>query len=150
MIFMAEKGKGPEVVMPPQGDYNQAELQYIFQIYQERYSVLSEEIKELLQLLQQLGGAVSALENPNDIKNKEALLNVGGDLYIPTKITALNKVVMNIGAGLAIEKDVAGASETLKKRIEKQNDALNKMIDERRQVEQLLNDISYRLGDLVG
>jgi prefoldin alpha subunit len=130
--------------------YSLEELQYTLQAYQERYNIISDQIKGMLETIESFSAAQEALKNPNRLKGKNALLNIGGNLYVDTKINDPEKIVVGIGAGLIIEKSADGANEILNKRLERNSDVLNKLMQERKQIEGIIYDLSYKINETVG
>ena len=80
-------------------EYTMEELQYMLQVYQDRYRALSEEIKETAAFVDAMRNAEKALENLESLENKNALINVGGGLYLNAKVEKLQSVAVEIGAG---------------------------------------------------
>ncbi len=51
-------------------------------------------------------------------QGQEILLPLGNLAFIKTKVTDTSKVILNVGAGVNVEKSIAGAKESIDKRIE--------------------------------
>lgn len=77
---------------------------------------------------------------------KELLIPIGSETYIPGKIKIIDKVIIGIGANIAIEEKIDSALERVEKRITEiekaQGDIHQKMEDIRSQIE----DISAQLN----
>jgi prefoldin alpha subunit len=64
--------------------------------------------------------ATSAIESIKSLKQKETsdtLVPVGMGTYVQTKISSKDKIILNIGAGVAMEKDADSAINYLEARI---------------------------------
>ena len=71
--------------------------------------------------------ATASIESIKSLGQKpesETLVPIGMGTYIPTKISANAKIVINIGAGIAIEKDFPSAINYLEARIKEVEIAL--------------------------
>lgn len=130
--------------------YSREELQYMLQAYQERYDALTEQIKRGIQAIEGTGAAQEALADPSKLKKKNALVNAGGGLYIPMLSEGSGTVAIAIGAGIVVEKDSESALRLLKTRLDKQTSALDRLMQERRQIEEIVYDLSYKIGEAVG
>ncbi|MCL4381891.1 prefoldin subunit alpha [Candidatus Marsarchaeota archaeon] len=126
-------------------EYTMEELQYMLQVYQDRYRALSEEIKETAAFVDAMRNAEKALENLESLENKNALINVGGGLYLNAKVEKLQSVAVEIGAGLIVEKGKEEAAESLKGKIEKHTELMNKMLSETKQIEETIYNLSIQM-----
>jgi prefoldin alpha subunit len=136
---------------PEKGEqrYSLEELQYTLQVYQERYNIISDQIKAILESMESISAAQEALRDPKRLKDKNTLLNLGGNTFANAVISDPENIVVGIGAGLMVEKDIEGANLTLKKRLDRQNEALGKLMQERKRVEETIYDLSYRINEGV-
>lgn len=137
---MADEGK--VAGLGPQGA---EELRYMQQVYQNQYSVLSNSINMILRELQELNSAQRTLENIDLVEGKETLTGIGGDFYLVGSIKDPKSVLVGIGAGYVVEKETDPAKTFVANLIKKHTESLNRLTKNRRELENALIEISYRL-----
>jgi len=137
--------KKPETPDPQQGIQ---ELQYIQQVYQNQYTVVSNSINIVLQELQQLNSAQNTIDNMNLVEGKEVIANIGSEFYLFSKIHDPKTVLVGIGAGYLIEKDVPAAKTYVANLIKTRTDNLSTLTKNRKDLENALVDLSYRIENL--
>ncbi len=131
----------------------------------EEVAVLVYEQRRILDLMEALynelaGLERSLLENRNalEILNKyrsdaevaghETLLPIGGGVYLPVSISRPDKIIVGVGAGIYLEKDLDSAIELVNKSI----DNLRKVIQDRTnlltQLRNRYEEITARLAEI--
>ena len=82
--------------------------------YKERVEALSHQVQVLRVSLDEVTMAGEALKAFKDAKEgDEILVPAGASTYIPVKVTGNRKVVVGIGSGISVEKDVSESVEAL-------------------------------------
>jgi prefoldin alpha subunit len=119
-------------------------------MYQERYNEISESINRTLESIDLINNGRELLKENKMLKNGNALLNVGGGLYVSSKITDEEKFITEIGAGLLIENSAQDSDEILKRRLEKNTAVLDRLMKDKKQAEGIIYDITYKLEEAVG
>jgi prefoldin alpha subunit len=87
------------------------------QMLESYFTDLSNREETLFNILRE---ATSAIESIKTLKQKEAsdaLVPIGMGTYVQTKIYSKDKIILNIGAGVAMEKDADSAINYLEARI---------------------------------
>lgn len=125
------------------------ELRYMQQIYQNQYATLNSAMNMHMQEVQMLSVVQSSLENSSVMKGKEALMHVGASVYMKTQIKDPNAVIVSIGAGYLVEKGVDEAKAYVSKMITKKTDTLNSMAKSRKELQNALIDISYKMEKAI-
>jgi prefoldin alpha subunit len=94
-------------------------------------------------LLKGLAEIEETIDGIEELKKKgeDVLFSLGSQTYIPSKIVEKNKMIVEIGANVAIEKDLEGGRKILEKRKEK----IEKSIAN---IESAINQLSFGLRDL--
>ena len=93
------------------------QLLYQIQMFESYFAELSQRENSLLNVFKD---ATSAIESINGIGGKsesDTLIPIGMGTFIKTKISSGEKIVLNVGAGVAIEKDKDSAINFLELRI---------------------------------
>lgn len=121
------------------------ELRYIQQVYQNQYALIGNNINLLVQEVGQLNSAQKTIENLNLIKEKDVITNIGSDFYLFGKVPRTDTVLVGVGAGYLIEKDPESAKEYVTSLIKKRTESLNVLTKNRKELENALVEISYRL-----
>ena len=88
-------------------------------------------------------GAVEAMEKAEE--GQDMLVPIGSGSFVHAKLASREKVVLNVGAGVSIEKTVADAKETLKVRkgevaegSKKLNEVLSKIDQEMQKIQAIM------------
>jgi prefoldin alpha subunit len=76
------------------------------------------------------------------------LIPIGGGSYIKAKIESVDKVVVGVGAGVAVEKTLKEAKETLSKRIEELEKLLKRLQQQLTQVAQRIQEGRAKLEEI--
>ncbi|MDE1865430.1 MAG: prefoldin subunit alpha [Candidatus Micrarchaeota archaeon] len=111
------------------------ELAYVQQVYQNQYVMTGNAINAALGELQELSSAGKALEEIGMVSGKASLSGIGGDFYLKSKIETNTKVLVGIGAGFLVEKEIDAARETIKARVDAKNEMVNKLVKSRKEIE---------------
>ena len=95
-------------------------------------------------------GAVEAMEKAEE--GQDMLVPIGSGSFVHAKLASREKVVLNIGAGVSIEKTVADAKETLKVRkaevaegSKKLNEVLSKIDQEMQKIQAILGQYESQM-----
>jgi len=81
-------------------------------------------------------------KSDSNLKKHETLLPIGGGVYLPVSITRPDKIIVGVGAGVYLEKDLKAAIEHVNKGIEE----LQKVIQERTN---LLNQMRNKYEEIA-
>ena len=91
-------------------------------------------------------GAISELKDAED--GVEMMLPIGSNSYIHAKLNKIDKVVVNVGAGISVEKTLDDAKETLVKRSEQLGKILEQMNVSLGQIVQNLQAIEAKAAEM--
>lgn len=142
--------KQPARQPEPQGSKANSleELQYIHQLYQNQYALLTQEINRRIEVLRQLDSAQKALEDADKMKGSNILIPVGADVYFDGKLNNTKNVVLGIGAGYLLEKDIDGAKSYIAKAVEKETEYINRLAKSKKELEAALIEVSYKIQEI--
>jgi len=93
------------------------QLMQQMQMLETYFSDLSQREGTFLNILREATASIESIKSLGQKSESETLVPIGMGTYIPTKISANAKIVMNIGAGIAVEKDFPSAINYLEARI---------------------------------
>lgn len=102
---------------------------------QQQRSMVQVSIDECVRAL----GTIEELETLEG--EKETMIPIGSGSFVHAKLNKIDNVVINIGAGISVEKSVEGAKETLTKRKEELSKVLEKMNQSLAQITQRMQAI---------
>ncbi len=96
--------------------------------YQRRAEALQQQISMVGLSVQDCQRAIATIEGlENEKEGAHTMVPIGSGSFVYAKLDMLNKVVVNVGAGISIEKSVPEAKETLQKRKNELDKILEKM-----------------------
>jgi prefoldin alpha subunit len=124
-------------------------LQYLHQLYQSQYVLLTQEINSMLDGLSKLNNAQRTINNIESVRNKNTLLPIGGDIFLNAAIGDARTVIVSIGGGYLIEEDVENAKQFVSKQVQNQTTQINALMKNKRELENAVLDVSYRLEQLA-
>ncbi len=125
------------------------QLMQQMQMLETYFSDLSQREGTLYSVLREATAAIESIKSLSQKSNSEALVPVGMGTFIKTNISSNDKIVLNIGAGISLEKDSAAAINYLEARIKeievaiqdtsaKKNDAATQLEQGKNQINQLI------------
>jgi len=125
------------------------QLMQQMQMLETYFSDLSQREGTFLNILRETTAAIESIKSLSEKPETETLVPIGMGTYIPTKISSTQKIVMNIGAGIAVEKDFPSAINYLEARIKeieialqdtavKKQDAAQRLEQGKAQVNQMM------------
>jgi prefoldin alpha subunit len=94
--------------------------------------------------------ASTTLEGVKTQKNDEdALIPVGGGSYVRVKLSDISKIVMGVGAGVAVEKPIQDSINEIKERIADFDKARTSLQEQLNQALIRIEENREKIGDLV-
>ncbi len=128
--------------MAAEGQQNIQNLALQHRELQKRAQTIQQQTNMLQMSIDDCGRAITTLEDLQSFsKNPDTLVPIGAGSFVNANIANDNKVVVEVGAGISVEKDVDGAIITLNKR----KDDLQKVLE---QMNQNLAQINQRIQSI--
>ncbi len=129
------------------------QLMQQMQMLETYFSDLSQREGTFLSVLREATAAIDSMKSLSEKPESETLVPIGIGTYVPTKISSKSKIVLSIGAGVAVEKDFPSAINYLEAHIKeievalqdnaaKKQDAAARLEQGREQVNQLMQAVS--------
>jgi len=129
------------------------QLMQQMQMLETYFSDLSQREGTFLSVLRDATAAIESIKSLSQKPESETLVPIGIGTYIPTKISSKSKIVLSIGAGVAVEKDFPSAINYLEAHIKeievalqdnaaKKQDAAARLEQGREQINQLMQSVS--------
>jgi len=125
------------------------QLMQQMQMLETYFSDLSQREATFYNILREATAAIESIQSLGKTPESETLVPIGMGTYISTKISSNSKIILNIGAGVAIEKDFPSAINYLEARIKeievalqdtaaKKQDAAGRLEQGKAQVNQMM------------
>jgi len=129
------------------------QLMQQMQMLETYFSDLSQREGTFLGVLREATAAIESMKSLSQKPESETLVPIGMGTYVPTKISSNSKIVLSIGAGVAVEKDFPSAINYLEAHIKeievalqdntaKKQDAAARLEQGREQINQLMQTVS--------
>ena len=123
------------------------------QMLETYFSDLSQREGTFLNIMREAVASIESIKSLDQKPESETLVPIGMGTYVKTKILSNTKIVMNIGAGIAVEKDFSSAINYLEARIKevevalqdtvaKKQDAAGRLEQGKAQINQLMQSTS--------
>ena len=129
------------------------QLMQQMQMLETYFSDLSQREGTFLNIMREAVASIESIKSLDQKTESETLVPIGMGTYVSTKIMSNTKIVMNIGAGIAVEKDFSSAINYLEARIKevevalqdtvaKKQDAAGRLEQGKAQINQLMQSAS--------
>jgi len=129
------------------------QLMQQMQMLETYFSELSQREGTFLSVLRETTAAIESIKSLSEKPESETLIPIGIGTYVPTKISSNSKIVLSIGAGVAVEQDLPSAINYLEAHIKeievalqdnaaKKQDAAARLEQGREQINQLMQSVS--------
>jgi len=129
------------------------QLMQQMQMLETYFSDLSQREASFVNIFRETVAAIESIKSLSQKPESETLVPIGMGAYLPTKISSNSKIIMNIGAGVAVEKDFPSAINFLEARVKeieiaindtsaKKQDAAGRLEQGRMQINQLMQSTS--------
>jgi prefoldin alpha subunit len=129
------------------------QLMQQMQMLETYFSDLSQREATFVSIFRETIAAIESIKTLSQKTESETLVPIGMGTYLPTKISSNSKIVLNIGAGVAVEKDFPSAINYLEARIKeieiaindtaaKKQDAAGRLEQGKAQINQLMQSMS--------
>ena len=132
------------------------QLMQQMQMLETYFTDLSQREGTLLSVIKEAMSAIESIKSLHQRPNSDTLVPIGMGTYIQTKISSNDKIVLNIGAGIAVEKTYDSAINYLEARIKeievalqdtssKKQEALARLEQGKDQMNQLMQETSQNI-----
>jgi len=110
------------------------QLMYQMQVLESYFSDFTQRENTLMNVLKDTTLAIESIKALGEKTESDTLVPLGMGTFVKTKISSNDKIVLNIGAGVAIEKDKEAAINVLESRIKEIEVALNETAAQKQEV----------------
>lgn len=133
------------------------QLMQQMQMLETHFTDLSQREGTLLSVLREAISAIESMKSLHQKPNSDTLVPIGMGTYVQTKISSNDKIVLNIGAGIAVEKTYDSTINYLEARIKeievalqdtsaKKQEAIARLEQGKEQMNQLMQESSQNIS----
>ncbi len=115
-------------------DEQAQQLMYQMQMLESYYAELTQKDNTLVSVLRDTKSAIDSLKEMSEKKEYNTLVPLGMGTFVKSKISSEDKIVLNVGAGIAIEKDKDSAINFLESRIKEIEVALQESMAQKQNI----------------
>lgn len=127
------------------------------QMLETYYGDLSQREATLVNVLREAISAIESIKALREKPDSDSLVPIGMGTYVQTKISSANKIILNVGAGIAMEKTYDSSINYLEARIKeievaiqdttaRKQDAMARLEQGKEQMNQLMQQTSDLSG----
>ncbi len=110
------------------------QLMHQMQVLESYFADFAQRENTLLNVLKDTTLAIESIKGIGEKTESDTLVPLGMGTFVKTKISSNDKIVLNVGAGVAIEKDKEAAINVLESRIKEIEVALNETAAQKQEV----------------
>ena len=130
---------------------NEKELQekmFIYRTLESRLEALARQRDLVSSKIVEIMSTTSSIDEID--KNQENILfKLGGEAYTCGNVTDKNKILVEIGAGIILEKSIEDGKETLNKRKQEMENVLKEIQNNILQVSNAINQLGPEINELI-
>ena len=125
------------------------QLLYQMQMMEGYLSELSQKETTIVSVISEASSAIHSLKTIDNKTDNETLTPVGLGTFIKTKVVPNEKLILNIGAGIAIEKDKDSAINFLELRLKEMQVALQETSNQKQQISASLEQGKQQMEQML-
>jgi prefoldin alpha subunit len=118
-------------------------------MYKSQSELLQQEIANVQQTIAEVNTLKSTIEDMKKQENVEALVPVGAGSFMNAEIKNDNKIVMSIGAGVAVVKNYDEAEKTAESQKKQLEDSLANLYNNLQQISDVVAQLSPQAEQLM-
>ena len=125
------------------------QLLYQMQMLEGYFSELIQKEEAIISVIREASSAVVSLKAIDNKTDSETLVPMGLGTFVKTKLIPNQKLILNVGAGIAIEKDQNYAINFLESRLKEFQVALQDIDGQKQQVSASLEQGKQQMNQLL-
>ena len=130
-------------------DEQTQQLLYQMQTLEGYFSELSQKEATIVSVIREASSAIQSLKTIDNKTDNETLTPVGLGTFIKTKVVPNEKLILNIGAGIAVEKDKDSAINFLELRLKEMQVALQETSNQKQQISASLEQGKQQMEQML-
>ena len=120
-----------------------------FQLVENRLKVLESRRNLILSKIAEIERTIQCLDDVQKSGESEILLSIGSNVYVPGSLKKSEKILVELGAGVAVEKSVEGARSFLEKKLKILENGIASIENEMVNLSQRLNELGREIRKKV-
>ena len=112
-------------------------------------SELTQKESTIVSIIREASSAIQSLKIVDNKTDNETLVPVGLGTFVKTKVVPNEKLILNIGAGIAVEKDKDSAINFLELRLKEMQVALQETSNQKQQISASLEQGKQQMEQLL-
>ena len=125
------------------------QLLYQMQMMEGYLSELSQKETTIVSVIREASSAIHSLKTIDNKTDNETLTPVGLGTFVKTKVVPNEKLILNIGAGIAVEKDKDSAINFLELRLKEMQVALQETSNQKQQISASLEQGKQQMEQML-
>ena len=125
------------------------QLLYQMQMLEGYFSELSQKETSIVSIIREASSAIHSLKTIDNKTDAETLIPLGLGTFVKTKTVPNEKLILNIGAGIAIEKDKDSAINFLELRLKEMQVALQETSNQKQQISASLEQGKQQMEQML-
>ena len=125
------------------------QLLYQMQMLEGYLSELSQKETTIVSVIREASSAIQSLKTIDNKTDNETLTPVGLGTFIKTKVVPNEKLILNIGAGIAVEKDKDSTINFLELRLKEMQVALQETSNQKQQISASLEQGKQQMEQML-
>ena len=130
-------------------DEQAQQLLYQMQMLEGYLSELSQKEATIVSVIREASSAIQSLKTIDTKTDNETLVPVGLGTFVKTKVVPNEKLILNIGAGIAVEKDKDSAINFLELRLKEMQVALQETTNQKQQISASLEQGKQQMEQML-
>ena len=110
------------------------QLMQQMQMLENHFAQLTQQENSIVNIIREANSALHSINETKTKSESDSLIPIGMGVYVQSKIQSKDKVIINIGSGVAIEKDQNSAINWLESRLKELEVALQNVNSQKQQV----------------
>ena len=125
------------------------QLLYQMQMLESYFSELTQKEGSIISIIREASFAIDSLKAVDNKTDDETLVPLGLGTFVKTKLIPNQKLILNVGAGIAIEKDQNYAINFLESRLKEMQVTLQEINGQKQQVSSSLEQGKQQMNQLM-
>jgi len=118
-------------------------------MYKQQADLIQQQIEMIRASLTEVEILDKTLDDLEEKETVEAFVPLGAGSFMRGEIKNTKEVIMSIGGGVAVAKDIAGAKDTISNQKKDLQDSLDKMMSNLQQVTNVVENLSPQAEQLM-
>ena len=125
------------------------QLMQQLQMLENHFTQLAQQENTIVNIIREANSAIQSISETKTKTESDSLVPIGMGVYIKSKIQSKEKIIIDVGSGVAVEKDQNSAINWLESRLKELEIALQNVNSQRKQVAENLELGKQQMQSLI-